>query len=101
MFIKMSGTVTREREKIGQLLTSTPPVTIPETITGCISAPGLLNSFDAFFRVSRQVLVCLPFTGGNIFLPMADNQTFSVFISKVQNDQGILLFVHRNLARES
>ena len=29
----------------------------------------------------------------NIFLPMADNQTFSVVVSKVQNEQGILLFV--------
>ena len=26
------------------------------------------------------------------FFPMADDQTFSVFVSKVQNEQGILLF---------
>ena len=32
-----------------------------------------------------------------ISLPVADNQTFSVVISKVQNEQGILLFVHGKL----
>ena len=47
-------------------------------------------------RISRQVLVCLSFIGGNIFSAMADDQTFSVFVSKVQNEQWILLFVHRN-----
>ena len=31
------------------------------------------------------------------FLPVADDQTFSVVISKVQNEQGILLFVHWKL----
>jgi len=34
----------------------------------------------------------------NIFLPMAHDQTFSVVVSKVQNEQGILLFVHWKLA---
>ena len=43
--------------------------------------------------------VCLPFISGNIFLPMADDQTmFSFVVSKVQNEQGILLFVHWKLA---
>ena len=49
-------------------------------------------------RISRQALVCLPFIGGNSFSPTADNQTFSVFVSKVQNEQGILPFVHRKLS---
>ena len=35
-----------------------------------------------------------------MFLPMAVNQTFSIVI-KVQNEQGILLFVHWKLAQES
>ena len=52
-------------------------------------------------RISRQALVCLPFIGGNSFSPTADNQTFSVFVSKVQNEQGILSFVHRKLSWES
>ena len=34
-------------------------------------------------------------------LPTADNQMFYIFISKVQNEQGILLFVHQKLAQES
>ena len=43
--------------------------------------------------------VCLPFISGNIFLPMADDQTMCSFvISKVQNELGILLFVHWKLA---
>ena len=41
--------------------------------------------------------VCLPFIGGNIFLPVADDQMFSIVISKVQNEQGLLLFVHWKL----
>ena len=46
--------------------------------------------------------VCLPFISGNIFLPMADDQTmFSFVVSKVQNEQGMLLFVHWKLAGES
>ena len=32
-----------------------------------------------------------------ISMPVADNQTFSVVISKVQNEQRILLFVHGKL----
>ena len=45
---------------------------------------------------------CLPFISGNIFLPMNDDQTmFSFVISKEQNEQGILLFVHGKLAWES
>jgi len=36
---KTSWAVTRDREKIGQQLTGTSPVTIPETIVGNISAP--------------------------------------------------------------
>ena len=43
------------------------------------------------------VLVCLPFLSGNIFLPMADNQTLSIIVSKAPNKQGILLFVHWKL----
>ena len=35
-----------------------------------------------------------------MFLPMAVDQTFSIVV-KVQNEQGILLFVHWKLARES
>ena len=34
-------------------------------------------------------------------LPTADDQTFYIFVSKVQNEQGILLFVHQKLAQES
>ena len=41
--------------------------------------------------------VCLPSIGRNIFLHVADDQMFFVVISKVQNEQGILLFVHWNL----
>ena len=33
--------------------------------------------------------ILIPIIGGNIFFPMADNQMFSVFVSKVQNEQGI------------
>ena len=71
----------------------------------------LLNSFGAIFRretitalqwksqkqISRHSAVCLPFIGGNMFLPMAVDQTFSIVV-KVQNEQGILLFVHWKLA---
>ena len=71
----------------------------------------LLNSFNAIFRreastalqqksqkgISRHSAVCLPFIGRNISLPVDDDQTFSVVISKVQNEQGILLFVHWKL----
>ena len=71
----------------------------------------LLNSFNAIFRretstalqrksqkrISRHSAVCLPFIGKNIFLPVDDDQTFSVVISKVQNEQGIFLFVHWKL----
>ena len=46
--------------------------------------------------------VCLPFISGNIFLPMTNDQMmFSFVVSKVQNEQGILLFVHWKLAWES
>ena len=46
--------------------------------------------------------VCLPFISGNIFLPMADDQMmFPFVVSKVQKEQGILLFVHWKLAWES
>ena len=38
-FEKISGTVTRDRERVGQWLTSSSPVTIPQTISRCISAP--------------------------------------------------------------
>ena len=72
----------------------------------------LLNSFDTIVRretstalqqksqkqISKQVLVCLPFMGGTMFLPMADDQTFSIFVSKVQNAQGIFPFVPQKLA---
>ena len=34
-------------------------------------------------------------------LPTADDQTFYIFVSKVQNEKGILLFVHQKLAQES
>ena len=44
-------------------------------------------------RISRQVLVCLPFVDRNTILPIADD----VFILKVPNKQGILLFVHQML----
>ena len=39
--------------------------------------------------------------GRKIFLPMADDQTVSIFVSIVQNAQGILLFIHQKLAWES
>ena len=29
---------------------------------------------------------------------MADDQTFYIFVSKVQNEQGILLFIHQKMA---
>ena len=54
-FAKTSGIVTRDRGKIniGQQLTSTSTVSIPETIVGCISvsAAGTLNGsiLDTFF----------------------------------------------------
>ena len=67
----------------------------------------LLNSFNAIFRretstalqqrsqrqISRHSAIFLPFIGRNIFLPVADDQMFSVVISKVQNKQGIFLLV--------
>ena len=67
----------------------------------------LFNSFHAIFR--QEISTALPwkfktsaclftFYQGNIFLPTADNQTFSIFVSKVQNEQGILLSVQRKLA---
>jgi len=40
-FAKTSGTVARDWEKIGQQLTGTSSVTIPETIAGRMSVPGL------------------------------------------------------------
>ena len=66
-----------------------------------------LNSLNAIFRretstalqrksqklISRHSTVCLPFIDRNIFLPVADDPMFSVVISKVQNGQGIFLFV--------
>ena len=33
-------------------------------------------------------------------LAMANDQMFYIFVSKVQNEQGILLFVHQKLAPE-
>ena len=71
----------------------------------------LLNSFNAIFRretstalqrksqkqISRHSAVCLPSIGRSIFLHVADDQTFSIVISKVQNEQRILLFVHGKL----
>ena len=56
----------------------------------------LLISFDAIFRretstalqlksqkqISRHSAVCLPFIGGNMFLPTAVDQTFSIVVSK-------------------
>ena len=61
----------------------------------------LLNSLEAIFRketstalqqksqkpISIQVLECLPFIDDQNLL--ADDQTFSRFVSKVQNEQGI------------
>ena len=38
-FAKTSGTVTGDRERVGQWLTSSSPVTLPETISRRISAP--------------------------------------------------------------
>ena len=47
------------------------------------------RNFD--YAAARGVLVCLHFIGGIIFFPMADDQTFSVFVWKMQNKQGNLL----------
>ena len=38
-FAKASGTVTKDKEEIGQQLIGASPVTIPETIAGCILVP--------------------------------------------------------------
>ena len=57
----------------------------------------LLSSGSHRSEFQDIVLVCLPFISGNIFLPMADDQTFSIIVSKVPNEQGILLFVHWKL----
>ena len=78
----------------------------------------LLNSFDAIFRretssefhsgihcsgshrskyQDKCLFVCL-LSAEILFLPMANDQTFPVFVSKVQNEQGILLFIHWKLA---
>ena len=49
-FAKTSGTVTGDRERVGQWLTSSSPVTIPETISRRISAPvPLCSRRIAFF----------------------------------------------------
>ena len=69
----------------------------------------LLNSFDAIFRrdplhsgsrrskyQDKCLFVCL-LSAEILFLPMANDQTFPVFVSKVQNEQGILLFINRKL----
>ena len=74
----------------------------------------LLNSFDAIFRretstdplrdplhngsrrskyQDKCLFVCL-LSAEILFLPMANDQTFPVLVSKVQNEQGILLFIH-------
>ena len=57
----------------------------------------LLSSGSHRSEFQDTVLVCLPFISGNIFLPMADDQTFSIIVSKVPNEQGILLFAHWKL----
>ena len=76
----------------------------------------LLNSFDAIFRRETStalqlgshrsefqdfVLFVYLLLVALFFLPMADDQKFFVVVSKVQNEQGILLFVHWKLALES
>ena len=48
----------------------------------------LFNFFNAIFRQEtstalQQKSICLPFIAGNIFLPIADDQMFPVFVSKV------------------
>ena len=56
----------------------------------------IINSLELIFRRDRQwlVLVYLLSTDIIIFLPTADNQMFSIFVSQVQNEQGILLFIN-------
>ena len=57
----------------------------------------LLSSGSHRSEFQDIALVCLPFISENIFLPLADDQTFSIIVSKVPNGQGILLFAHWKL----
>ena len=47
------------------------------------------NCTTAEVTISRQAACLFTFYGGNIFLPTADDQTFYVVISKVQNEQDV------------
>ena len=71
----------------------------------------LFNSFNVIFRqgtitalqrksqklISRHRACLFTFYRWNIFLPTADDQKFSVIVSEVRNEKGILLFVHWKL----
>ena len=70
------------------------------------------ETFEGIVRVHSKIQKCyklakvnsIPIShviSINIFFPMADDQRFSVVVSKVQNKQGSLLFVHWKLAWES
>ena len=45
------------------------------------------------FQISRKVLGFFTCSSGN-FWPTVDERMFYIFVSKVQNEQGILLFLH-------
>ena len=59
----------------------------------------LLNSFEAIFRQETSTTLqqdkCLfvYLLLVKYFFPTADDEMFSVFVSKVHNEQGILLFI--------
>ena len=59
----------------------------------------LLNSFDSILRQETSTTLqqdkCLSvyLLVMEIFFATADNQAFSVFVSKVQNERGILFFI--------
>ena len=75
----------------------------------------VLNSFNDIFRWEtstsvqrksqkgnlRQILFLFTFYQWKYFSGLWEMTTFSIFISKMQNEQGILLFIHRKLAWKS
>ena len=65
-FAKTSGTVTKDREKIGQQLSSTSPVTIPESIGQPISAPVAFSFLKWRTIISQpmwRTIICRPMSG--------------------------------------
>ena len=82
-------------------------IMVKETSECTVQTCNSLNLFNTIFRQEtstalqgksqKRISRVFTFCWQKYFLHVADDQTFSVVISKVQNKQGILLFVHWKL----